>query len=97
MPPSCTDDAREVEWLDGSDGRISSLSTSCFGLCCSTSHSGRNSVDLNSLDGGRGRRCFGVDSDGEDTGVDGPERVGPAEGGLRKTRGTAVGDAIDPD
>ena len=66
-------------------------------LCRSTNQSGRNSVEnLNSVDEGRGCRCRGVkciEFSVDASGVDGEDRLKPANRGVRRFMGIAVGEA----
>ena len=92
---SWTDELRDVVWLEGSEGYLSSGAGSWCDRFLSTSHSGLNSLDdLNSVERGRAF-CRGVRSSAgvEEGGVWDRERAKPADGrGRRKWSGIAVGD-----
>ena len=58
------------------------------------SHNGRISFVLNSVERGRGFRVRGVVNAGDGIGVAEDDLVNPADGGLRKTNGIAVGEGV---
>ena len=93
---SWTDELRDVVWLEGREGYISSCVGSWCDLCLSTSHEGLISLeDLKSVERGR-VFCFGGSSASdlfEESGFwDRDRAVLDERPGRRKWKGTAVGE-----